>query len=130
MLRDAGVVILTGTDAGFLNSFNYPGFSLHDELELYVKLGLTPREALMGSVVDGPRFLNQGERYGAVAAGKSADLLVLEADPLADVSATRRIADVVLRGRLIDAGELERMRGDIRARVTARNAAFTPSPAS
>ena len=46
MLRDAGVVILTGTDAGFLNSFNYPGFSLHDELELYVKLGLTPREAL------------------------------------------------------------------------------------
>lgn len=130
MLRDAGVVILTGTDAGFLNSFNYPGFSLHDELELYVKLGLTPREALMGSVVDGPRFLNQGERYGAVVAGKSADLLVLEANPLADVSATRRIADVVLRGRLIDAGELERMRGDIRARVTARNAAFTPSPAS
>ncbi|MNT34747.1 Imidazolonepropionase [compost metagenome] len=124
------MVILTGTDAGFLNSFNYPGFSLHDELELYVKLGLTPREALMGSVVDGPRFLNQGERYGAVAAGKSADLLVLEADPLADVSATRRIADVVLRGRLIDAGELERMRGHIRARVTARNASFTPSPAS
>ena len=130
MLRDAGVVILTGTDAGFLNSFNYPGFSLHDELELYVKLGLTPREALMGSVVDGPRFLNQGERYGAVAAGKSADLLVLDANPLADVSATRRIADVVLRGRLIDASTLERMRGEIRARVTAREATFKPSPAS
>ena len=84
----------------------------------------------MGSVVDGPRFLNQGARYGAVAAGKSADLLVLDADPLADVSATRRIADVVLRGRLIEAGELERMRADIRARVVARNAGFTPSPAS
>lgn len=130
MLRDAGVVILTGTDAGFLNSFNYPGFSLHDELALYVKLGLTPREALMGSVVDGPRFLNQGERYGAVAAGKSADLLVLEANPLADISATRGVHDVVLRGRLIDALELERMRAEIRARVTARNADFRPSPAS
>ncbi|MNT60884.1 hypothetical protein D3C71_1807100 [compost metagenome] len=95
-----------------------------------MKLGLTPREALMGSVVDGPRFLNQGARYGAVAAGKSADLLVLEADPLADVSATRHIADVVLRGRLIDAGELERMRDEIRTRVVVRNARFTPSPAS
>jgi len=130
MLRDAGVTILTGTDAGFLNSFNYPGFSLHDELELYVSLGLTPREALMGSVVDGPRFLNQGERYGAVAAGKSADLLVLEADPLTDVSATRDAEAVVLRGRLIDAAELERMRAEIRARVAARNAVFKPSPAS
>ena len=77
----------------------------------------------MGSVVDGPRFLNQGERYGAVAAGKSADLLVLEANPLADISATRSVHDVVLRGRLIDAPTLERMRGDIRARVTAREAA-------
>ncbi|MNV87108.1 hypothetical protein D3C71_1812030 [compost metagenome] len=95
-----------------------------------MKLGLTPREALMGSVVDGPRFLNQGARYGAVAAGKSADLLVLEANPLADVSATRRIADVVLRGRLIEAGELERMRGEIRDRVAARNADFKPAPAS
>lgn len=123
MLRDAGVVILTGTDAGFLNSFNYPGFSLHDEMALYVKLGLTPREALMGSVVDGPRFLKQGERYGAVAAGKSADLLVLDANPLADISATRGVHDVVLRGRLIDAPTLERMRGEIRARVTAREAA-------
>lgn len=130
MLRDAGVTILTGTDAGFLNSFNYPGFSLHDELELYVTLGLTPREALAGSVVDGPRFLNQGDRYGAVAAGKSADLLVLEANPLADVSATRDAEAVVLRGRLIDAAELERMRAEIRARVAARNASFTPSPAS
>ncbi|WP_292084338.1 MULTISPECIES: amidohydrolase family protein [unclassified Brevundimonas] len=130
MLRDAGVVILTGTDAGFLNSFNYPGFSLHDELELYVKLGLTPREALMGSVVDGPRFLNQGARYGAVATGKSADLLVLDANPLVDVSATRRIADLVLRGRLIEGSELERMRGEIRARVVAHNVAFRSSPAS
>jgi imidazolonepropionase-like amidohydrolase len=131
MLRDAGVTILTGTDAGFLNSFNYPGFSLHDEMALYVTLGLTPREALMGSVVDGPRFLGQGERYGAVAAGKAADLLVLEANPLADIAATRGVHDVVLRGRLIDAAELERMRGEIRARVSAREARFKPSsPAS
>ena len=65
-----------------------------------------------------------------MAAGKSADLLVLEVNPLADVSATRDAEAVVLRGRLIDAGELERMRAEIRARVTARNARFTPSPAS
>lgn len=127
MLRDAHVTILTGTDAGFLNSFNYPGFSLLDELALYVKLGLTPREALMGSVVDGPKFLGQGDRYGAVAAGKAADLLVLDGDPLKDITATRAASDVVLRGRLIDRAGLQAMREDVRRRVAARPRA-APAP--
>ena len=123
MLRDAGVTILAGTDAGFLNSFNYPGFSLHQELALYVQLGLTPREALAASVIDGPRFLGQGDRYGAVAAGKAADLLILDANPLEDIAATRAISTVVLRGRLLDRAALDAMLADIRARAAAREAA-------
>lgn len=120
LLRDAGVTILAGTDAGFLNSFNYPGFSLHEELALYVRLGLTPREALAASVVDGPRFLGEGERYGAVEAGKAADLLILDANPLQDIAATRAISAVVLRGRMLDRAALDRMLADIRARAAAR----------
>ena len=75
LLQRAGVTILAGTDAGFLNSFNYPGIGLHDELALLVKSGLTPQQALVASVVNGPTFLHAADRYGAVAAGKVADLL-------------------------------------------------------
>lgn len=119
MLRDAGVTLLAGTDAGFLNSFNYPGFSLHHELALYVRLGLTPQQALAASVINGPRFLGQGDRYGSVASGRSADLLILEANPLQDIAATRAIAAVVLRGRLLDRPTLDGMLTDIRGRVAA-----------
>jgi imidazolonepropionase-like amidohydrolase len=127
LLRDAGVTILAGTDAGFLNSFNYPGFSLHQELALYVRLGLTPREALAASVVDGPRFLGQGDRYGAVAPGKAADLLILSRNPLDDIGATRDASGLVLRGRLLDRPALDGLRAEVRARVAARNAAWRPA---
>lgn len=122
LLRDAGVTILAGTDAGFLNSFNYPGFSLHQELALYVRLGLTPREALAASVVDGPRFLGQGERYGAVAPGKAADLLILRRNPLEDIGATRDAAGLVLRGRMLDRPALDGLLAEVRARAAAREA--------
>lgn len=122
LLREAGVRILAGTDAGFLNAFNYPGFSLHDELELYVANGLTPREALAASVINGPALMGVSERYGAVQAGRAADLILLDADPLADVAATRKIEAVVRNGRLIDRADLDALDADIRARVTARQA--------
>ena len=71
LLQQAGVTLLAGTDAGFLNSFNYPGIGLHDELALLVASGLTPAQALQASVVNGPRFLKAAEAYGAIAPGKS-----------------------------------------------------------
>lgn len=123
LLREAGVRILAGTDAGFLNSFNYPGFSLHDELALYVANGLTPRDALEASVINGPTLMGVSDRYGAVASGKAADLIVLDANPLTDIAATRRINAVVRDGRLLDRVELDGLLGDIRARVKAHEAA-------
>ena len=59
LLQQSGVTILAGTDAGFLNSFNYPGIGLHDELEILVRYGLTPQQALAASVVHGPAFLGE-----------------------------------------------------------------------
>src|SRR3546814_10274798 len=66
MLRDAGIPILAGTDAGYLNSFNYPGQGLHDELQRYVEAGLTPAEALASATINGPAFLGYSDRFGAL----------------------------------------------------------------
>ena len=107
MLRDAGIPILAGTDAGYLNSFNYPGQGLHDEIELYVRSGLTPREALASATLTGPVFLGRSRDYGAVERGKIADILILDSNPLKDVAATRAIHAVVLKGRLLDRARLD-----------------------
>jgi hypothetical protein len=117
MLQAAGIPILAGTDAGYLNSFNYPGEGLHDEIELYVKAGLSPQQALASSVLTGPKFLGHADRYGSVAPGKAADLLILDANPLQSVAATRKISAVVLRGRLIDRKALDRLLADAKIRA-------------
>ncbi|SFV06335.1 amidohydrolase family protein [Pseudoduganella namucuonensis] len=117
LLAREGVSIIAGTDAGFLNSYDYPGVSLHDEIGLYVKYGLTPAQALQSAVVAGPRFLGKLDRYGAVAEGKAADLLVLDADPLKDIAATRKIRMVVSRGAVHDRASLDRMLAGVKAWV-------------
>ena len=115
MLVEAGIPILAGTDAGYLNSFNYPGEGLHEELERYVEAGLTPQQALASAILTGPRFLGHSDRYGSVTAGKAADLLVLDANPLKSVAATRRINAVVLHGRLLDRAALDKLLADAKA---------------
>jgi imidazolonepropionase-like amidohydrolase len=107
MLRDAGIPILAGTDAGYLNSFNYPGQGIHDELDRYVEAGLTPREALASATITGPAFLGRSGRYGAVAKGKAADLLMLDSNPLQNISATRQIRGLVLHGNWLDRTALD-----------------------
>ena len=126
LLRDAGVVLLAGTDAGYLNSYNYPGFSIHSELEAYVAAGLTPREALAASVVNGPRWLGQGDRYVAVAQGRAADLILLDDNPLQDVSATRHPALVVIRGRPLDRPALDALLVEIAGGVRLRRQSAEP----
>lgn len=123
MLARAGVTIMAGTDAGFLNSFNYPGQGLHDELALFVKEGLTPAQALVAATRAGPAWFGKLDRYGSVENGKAADLLLLQADPLQDIAATRRIDTVVLRGTVYDRAALDRLLTDTKAKVTAWNEA-------
>lgn len=98
-LHKAGVAIIAGTDAGYLNSFDYPGLGLHQELELMVRYGLSPQEALKASVINGPDFLGVGKDYGAVTKGKMADLLLLDSNPLQNIKATQQIAAVVHQGQ-------------------------------
>lgn len=98
-MDDAGVRLLAGTDPqtpGVL-----PGFGLHEELELMVGAGLSPLRALQTATVEPARFLGRESWSGTVEPGRVADLLVLDADPLADIRNTTRIHAVVIRGRHI-----------------------------
>lgn len=104
---DAGVPVMTGTDAPL--TFVYPGFALHGELGKFVGAGLTPYRALRAATVTPARILGIGDRTGTVEKGKTADLVLLEANPLDDVSNTRRIAGVFLKGRWIPKDEIDSM---------------------
>lgn len=84
-----------------------PGFCLHDELEWMTKAGLTPIQALQTATINPATFLGRDQTQGTVAVGKRADLVLLDADPSADILNTRRIAAVVIRGRLVDGQEIE-----------------------
>ena len=117
LLQEAGVTVMAGTDAGFLNSFNYPGIGLHDELGLFVKEGLTPAQALSSATRAGPSWFGTLDRYGAVAEGKAADLVLLDANPLQDIQATRAINTVVLRGHVYDRKALDALLAQTRQKV-------------
>jgi len=113
LLKRAGVTILAGTDAGFLNSYVYPGIGLHQELELLVAAGLSPLDALRAATIDGARFLHRERRAGTVEPGRVADLVILDRDPLRDIRATRDIHAVVLRGAYLDRAALDGMLRDV-----------------
>ena len=104
-LHRRGVPIVAGTD------INVPGHSLHRELELYVKAGFTPMEAIQAATLVPARFMHLDRELGTVEVGKRADLVVVHGDPLADVSAIRRTALVVTRGRAYDSGALWKLVG-------------------
>lgn len=117
LLQQAGVTLLAGTDAGFLNSYNYPGIGLHRELGLFVRYGLTPAQTLRAATINGARFLGQDKDYGTLQAGKRADIVLLDANPLQDIAATQRIDDVILGGKIYDRQALDAMLADVAERV-------------
>jgi imidazolonepropionase-like amidohydrolase len=103
--RVAGGVIATGTDAS--NQMIVPGLSLHTEMELLVNAGLTPSDALHAATANGAEVLH-ADSIGSIAAGKLADLVVLDASPLADIKNTRSVIKVMVRGTLYDADSLRK----------------------
>jgi len=106
----AGVPMLAGTDAA--NPFCFPGFSLHDELALLVESGLTPLAALQAATLNAAVFMEATDRYGSVAPGKVADLVLLDADPLKDIHNTARISEVFFSGKEFDRAALDQILKD------------------
>ena len=112
-MHRAGVKMLAATDA--LVWYVIPGFSLHDELELFVKAGLTPMEALQTATRNPAIYLGLIDTVGTVEEGKKADLVLLEANPLENISNTKRISAVIVNGRLIPRVSLDKMLKDAEA---------------
>jgi imidazolonepropionase-like amidohydrolase len=112
-MHRAGVRLMAGTDTGALDCF--PGFSLHDELQLLVKAGLTPMEALQTATRNPAQFLDRSSDLGTVERGKLAELLLLDANPLDDIRNTTKIHAVIVNGRLLLQDKLEKALADVEA---------------
>jgi imidazolonepropionase-like amidohydrolase len=108
-LKQSGVLILAGSDTG--DPFTIPGGSLLDELTLLVEAGLTPMEALRGATSEAASFMKLEQMFGSVQLGQSADLVLLDGDPLTDIGNVRRIAGVMWRGHYYDKGGIEKLKG-------------------
>jgi len=113
-MREAGVRIMAGSDVAVLNVF--PGLSLHEELRLFVdSVGMSPMDALASATRKPAEWLGLADSVGTITQGKVADLVLLDADPLANIDNTRRISAVVLRGKLFRQGDLDALRAAVRA---------------
>lgn len=101
-LYDSGVKLLAGSDSGAFNSFVYPGESLHLELQSLVAAGLTPKQALITSIVNGPEFFGLGKFYGSIAKNKVANLVILDKNPLEDIKNLTNIKASIIKGKVYD----------------------------
>ncbi len=115
LMTAAGVPFLAGSDTA--NPWAFPGFGLHDELELLVEAGLTPLQALRAATLNPARFFDRTDELGTVEEGKLADLVLLDANPLEDITNTRRIRAVVADGRLYRRADLDRLLAEVEASV-------------
>lgn len=92
--------IVAGTDVGV------PGHTLHRELELYVKAGMTPLEAIQAATITPARVMKLDNEVGTIEAGRRADLIVLDASPVENISNIRKVRLVLTQGRLFDCAKL------------------------
>lgn len=106
MMHDHGVPIVLGTDTG--NPYVFPGYSVHRELELLVRSGLAPMEALKAATIHAAEMIGAEDEFGTIEPAKRADLLILGANPLQDITNTRSLEIVIHQGQVLDREKLIR----------------------
>lgn len=106
-MQQAGIKLLAGTD--YPNPYCFPGFSLHDELDLMVQAGLSPLQALQTATINPALFLNISADYGTAEPGKVANLVLLDKNPLENIAYTKCIHAVIVNGNLLDKEKLQMM---------------------
>jgi imidazolonepropionase-like amidohydrolase len=118
-LADVGTPLLMGTDSPQL--FMVPGFALHREIELIAQAGITPYQILESGAKNVARYaseqLKQDGRFGTVAVGNRADLVLLDANPLENIANLKKRAGVMAKGRWTSAAEIEKGLADLAARL-------------
>ena len=103
MMRQSGAIMLAGSDTGVASVWVIPGFGRHEEFRELAAAGLSNLDILQMATLNGAQFLHREASMGAVEEGKNADLLLLDANP---------IADVLLKGRYLDRDGLAKMKSD------------------
>ncbi|MCI0616852.1 amidohydrolase family protein [bacterium] len=126
-LHQKGAGILLGTDAP--SRYVVPGFSAHRELKNLVDAGLKPAEVLKAATLNAAIFLKAGSEFGSVTAGKRADLILLKADPLKNISNSEKIAGVMLRGKWLPESELNAILQDVKKSFQPPANRFSAMPA-
>ncbi|MBA3692026.1 MAG: amidohydrolase family protein [Acidobacteria bacterium] len=111
-MHRAGVGFLLGTD---IPGYGYTGFTVHDELALFVQAGFTPLEALETATINPAKFLGLEKSLGTVEKGKLADLVLLDADPLENIANTKKISAVIVNGKYLPKDSLQKMLADVEA---------------
>ena len=115
MMAAAGVPILAGSDTA--TPWAFPGFGLHEEMELLAESGLTPLQVLQTATLNPARFFDRTEDLGTIEEGKLADLVLLRANPLEDIRNTQEIRAVVAGGRLYQRDDLDGLLADVKTSV-------------
>lgn len=123
VLNRMGVPILAGADATPESPTTLPGFSLHEELSLLVRAGLSPLQSLQAATLNPARYFGITDKLGTIKAGHWADFVILNADPLDDIENTKTIAGVVMNGRYFDRNALD----EILANIVKRNSRKRPA---
>ncbi len=118
-MHHSGIPFLAGTDTA-PGVYVFPGFSLHEELQLFVAAGFTPLEALQTATVSPAKFLGMEDSAGSVAKGKLADLVLLDANPLDDIRNTQKINAVIVNGRYLSRAALDQLLAGVETAAQAK----------
>ena len=103
---DAGVIIAVGADSGGAVVHNFQGYNLIREFELLVECGLTPMDAIIAGTKNGAMMIGMDDRVGTIEPGKLADMILLDEDPLENISNLRTVNQVILNGKVMKRDEL------------------------
>ena len=117
-LHDAGATVYLGSDSPQI--FQVPGFSLHEELRLMAEAGLTPHETLAAGTRASGEFLSKFDKFGLVKEGYRADLVLVEANPLEDLTNLERRVGVMADGRWFPAAEMQKRLNALAASYRSR----------
>lgn len=120
MLEKHDVPILIGTDTPVVPMI-YPGFSLHEEMELLVEAGLSPLYVLQGTTLNPAQYFDRTDSLGTVEEGKLADLVLLDGNPLEKISNTKRIRAVIANGHLYNRNNLDSILAKVKAASAKRS---------